>query len=106
MCPDAKRRPGRPGPPPGAKPLLVRSATGGRLAESRERVEVSHQRVTTDVGRGSLGRLGGRVRGGAHEPLNVGLVLRVIEAIGAEGGVTLRIREWVSPLLEGVGADR
>src|SRR5213592_3444142 len=53
-------------------------AAGRRLAETRERVQVAHQRVATDVRRRALRRLRDVVRSSAHEPREEHLVLRVV----------------------------
>src|SRR5689334_5874425 len=69
-----------------------------RLAEARERVEVTHEGVAPDICRAGLRRLRDRVRGQPHEPWEMYLVLGVVVPIGTLR--TVRVRT----LLEGVRA--
>jgi hypothetical protein len=62
---------------------VVASAARRGLTESREGVQVAHERVAADVGRRALRRLGNRVRRGAHEPRQERLILGVVVAVGA-----------------------
>src|SRR3954451_19850246 len=86
-----------------------RLAAARRLAEARERVQVAHERVTTDVCRRALRRLRDRVRSGAGEPGEEDFVLWVPGAvvIGTRGARHELVgRERVGPDVEADTDDR